>query len=128
LQRREEFHEIYKTLYYDGKVASPGSAWQKDNQHSYSHYLVNQHNRDIHLDRVDNKGMLKAQYEDVDELVDVDADIRPAINDVSDLSEYPTFEIFMLPDIFRNIMAQKVPELSEICVAFPLQHQWQRKK
>ena len=126
LQRLEEFFKVYQTVYYDGKVAPPGSDWQEDNQNSYTMYLVNQQNRDIHLDRVDNKGMLKAQYEDVDELVDVDVDIRAAINDVSDLSEYPTFENFMPPDMFRNIMEQKPPALAEICVAFPLQHQWQR--
>jgi len=84
------------------------------------------HNRDIHLDRVDNKGILKAQYEDVDELVNVDVDIRPTISGITDLSEYPTFENFMPTDIFRDIMEQKAPELSDICVAFPLQHQWQR--
>jgi len=39
-------------------------------------YLINQHNQDIHPDRVDNRGMLKAVFEDVDELVDVDVDIR----------------------------------------------------
>jgi len=75
---------------------------------------------------VDNKGMLKAQFEDVDELVSVDTDIRPAINDISDLSEYPTFENFMPPDTFRDIVQQKQPERSEICVAFPVQQQWQR--
>ena len=85
-------------------------------------FLVNNHNRYIHLDRVDNKGILKAQYEDVDELVDVDVDIRPTISGVTDLSEYPTFENFIPADIFRDIMEQKAPELSDICVAFPLQH------
>jgi len=35
-------------------------------------YLINQHNQDIHPDRVDNRGMLKVVFEDVDELVDVE--------------------------------------------------------
>ena len=126
LQRLEEFFKIYKQLYNNGEVAPPGSAWQRDNQFCYSIYLVNQHNREVHLDRVDNNGVLKAQYEDVDELVNVDVDIRPAVNDVSDLYEYPTFENFMPPDTFRDIMEQKAPERSEICVAFPMQNKWQR--
>jgi len=125
LQRLEEFWKVYKEMFDQGKVAQPGTAWHHDNQFSYSMYLVNQHNRDIHLDRVDNNGVLKAHYEDVDELVNVDVDIRPAVNDISDMSEYPTFENFMPPDSFRDIVEQKPPKESEICVAFPLQHQWQ---
>ena len=90
-ERLEEFFKVYKQLYDVGKVAPPGSSWQRDNQFSYSMFLVNQHNREIHLDRVENRGMLKAQFEDVDELVNVDVDIRAAVNDATDLSEYPTF-------------------------------------
>jgi len=59
-------------------------------------YLINQHNQDIHPDRVDNRGMLKVVFEDVDELVDVDVDIRPALNDVVDLSEYSTLRLYIL--------------------------------
>jgi len=125
LQRLEEFFKVYQQMYDDGKVAPPGSSWQRDNQFSYSMFLVNQHNKEIHLDRVANKGSLPAQFEDVDELVNVDVDIRAAVNDVTDLSEYPTFENFMPPDMFRNITDQPPMEMSEICVAFPLQHQWQ---
>jgi len=120
LLRLEEFCKVYKQFFSDGKVAEPGSAWQRDNQYSYSTYLVNQHNRDIHLDRVDNRGVLKAEFEDVDELVDVDVDIRPSLNDVVDSAEYPTLENFMPPDAFRNIVEQKPPEVSEISVAFPM--------
>ena len=107
-------------------VSPPGTAWHKDNQFSYSMYLVGQHNREMHLDRIANKGVLKAQYEDVDELVDVVVDIRSTIEDDSDLSEYPTFENFMPPDSFHDIVEQKPLPLSDICVAFPLQNQWQR--
>ena len=109
-------------------MAQPGTAWQRDNQFSYSTFLVNQHNREIHLDRAGNKGVFNAQYEDVDELVNVDVDMRPAVNDVTDLSEYPTFENFLPPETFREIVEQPPMEMSEICVAFPLQHQWQRLK
>jgi len=59
-------------------------------------YLINQHNQDIHPDRVDNRGMLKAVFEDVDELVDVDVDIRPVLNDVVDLSEHSTLRLYIL--------------------------------
>ena len=36
LQLLEEFFKVYTQFYDDGKVAPPGSAWQKDNQFSYS--------------------------------------------------------------------------------------------
>ena len=52
---------MYKQYYKDNKVAPRSSAWQIYNQFSYSMYLVSQLNRDIHLDRVDNRGVLKAQ-------------------------------------------------------------------
>ena len=126
LQRLEEFFKVYKKMFQKKVVAKPGSAWHRDNQFSYSMYLVNQHNRDVHLDRVDNKGILKAQYEEVDELVNVDVDIRLNVNDVSDLSEYPTFESFMPPQAFKEIVEQKPLDISEICVAFPLHYHWQQ--
>ena len=125
LQRLEEFFKVYQQKYNNGKVAPPSSSWQRDNQFSYSMFESNDHNKEIRQDRVDNRGMLKAQYEDVDELVNVDVDIRAAVNDVTDLSEYPTFENFMPPDMFRSIVEQPPMEMSEMCVAFPLQHQWQ---
>ena len=125
LQRLEEFCKVYKRFYDDGKVAPPGSAWQRDNQFSYSMFLVSQHNRDIHLDRVDHRGVLKAQYEDVDELQNVDVDIRPTVDDTADDSEYPTFQNFMPPDMYRDIVNQKPQQLSEVCVAFPLHRHWQ---
>lgn len=128
LQRLEEFFKVYKKLYDAGKVAAPGSRWHADNRFSYSMYLVCQHNRDIHLDRVDNKGVFKAKFDEADELENVNVDIRAAVNDVSDLSDYPSFETFMPPQDFRDIVEQKPMQLSEICVAFPLQHQWQRLK
>jgi len=61
----------------------------------------------------------------VNELTDVNVDIRPDTHDEIDDSDYPTLENFMPPDTFRDIMEQKVVELSEISVAFPLQHNWQ---
>ena len=61
----------------------------------------------------------------MDELTDVNVDIRPDTHDEVDDSDCPTLENFMLPDTFRDIMEQGVMELSEISVAFPLQHNWQ---
>jgi len=70
--------------------------------------------------------VLKAQFEDADEMEDVGVDIRPSLHDEVDSSEYPTLENFMLPDAFRNIMEQKPLEISEISVAFPLSYNWQK--
>ena len=92
LQRLEEFFKVYKKMYNAGEVAPSGTSWQRDNQFSFSMYLDSQHNRDTHLDCVDNKGVLKAQFDEADELVNVDVDIRASLNDVSDLSEYPTYK------------------------------------
>jgi len=68
LQCLEEFIIVYKEMYVDKKVAIPGTAWHRDNQFAYSMYLVSRHNRDLHLDRVDNKGVSKAQFEEADNL------------------------------------------------------------
>jgi len=59
-------------------------------------------------------------------MVEVDVDIRPSLHDEVDSSEYPTFENFMPPDAFRNIVEQKPPEMSEISVAFLLSYNWQK--
>jgi len=126
LQRLEEFCKVYKRFYDDGKVAPPGSAWQRDNQFSHSMFqTVSQHNRDIHLDHVDNRRVLKAQYEDVDELQNTDIDIWPTVDDTTDDSEYPTFQNFVPPDMYRDTVNQKPQQLSEICVEFPLHRHWQ---
>lgn len=118
LIRLEEFFYVYKRMWNAGQIAPPGSAWHRDNQFSYTMYLNNLHNRDLHLDRSDNKGILVARYENADELVDVDVDLR--ITDEGDISEYPSCENFLPPDSFRGIMEQKPPTLNEIAVAFPL--------
>ena len=36
LKRLEEFFTVYKQCYDDGMVTTPGSAWQRDDQFSYS--------------------------------------------------------------------------------------------
>ena len=80
-------------LWEAGRVAPPGSQWQRDNQHSYTMYLTTVHNRDIHLDRVENKGIIKAQYEPAEELLsetDCSVELWPAIEAEGDEDEYPS--------------------------------------
>jgi hypothetical protein len=125
LRRLEEFFRVYQTMWNNGEIAPAGSQWHRDNQYSYSMYLANKHNRDIHLDRVDNKGVLKARYEAAEELADLEVEIRPEIYDEVDESDFPSVLNFLPPDTFREIMEQKPPTLSEVSVAFPLQHNWQ---
>jgi len=91
-------------------------------------YLTNKHNRDVHTDRVNNKGVLKAQFESADELEDTGVDIRPSIYDEVDELEYPSALNFLPPEIFREVINQKPPSLSEISVAFPLHTDWQYLK
>jgi hypothetical protein len=126
LMRLEEFFKVYQQFWKAGKVAPPGSLWHRDNQFSYTMYLVGQHNRTIHLDRVDGKGVFRAEYENADELVDADVDIRAEIHDEVDDSDFPSVLNFLPPDTFRDIMEQKPPQLTEISVAFPMQYQWQK--
>jgi predicted ribonuclease YlaK len=88
-------------------------------------YMATQHNRDVNLERPDNKGVLKAQYEADDELKDLQLDIRPAINNEIDVSDFPSALNFLPPETFREIMDQTPPKQSELSVAFPLQYEWQ---
>jgi len=118
LMRLEQFFEVYKRMWTAEEIAPAGSSWHRDNQFSYTMFLNSQHNRDMHLDRVSNNGLIVAQYENADELVNVD--IQPDIVDEVDDYEYPTYQNFLPPDTFRGIMEQKPPELNEIAVAFPL--------
>jgi len=89
LRRLEEFQK-YMELWEAGRVAPPGSQWQRDNQHSYTMYLTTVHNKDIHLDRVENKGIIKAQYEPAEQLSETDfsVELRPAIEAEGDEDEY----------------------------------------
>lgn len=118
LMKLEQFFEVYKRMSLEGLVAPAGSCWHRDNQFSLTMFLNSQHNRDMHLDRSDNDGMLIARYENADELVDVN--VQPRIVDETDDYEYPTFQNFIPPDTFRGIMEQKPPELNDIAVSFPL--------
>jgi energy-coupling factor transporter ATP-binding protein EcfA2 len=125
LKRLEEFFNVYRRMWEQGEVAKPGTRWLRDNQYCYSMFLTNQHNRDVRLDRIGNNGVLKGQFEPAEELSNTDVDIRPAIYDETDDYEFPSPMNFLPPDTFREIMQQSPPTLTEISVAFPLQHEWQ---
>ena len=81
LRRLQAFFNVYRVKFREAFKARSDSddslqiqdyardcLWKRDNQHSYSMYLSTKHNRDIHLDRLTNKGVLTAQYEPADEL------------------------------------------------------------
>lgn len=89
-------------------------------------FLTTQHNVDVHEQRVENDGVLKARYEADDELRDTEVDVRYAIQDAVDESEYPSVLNFLPPDTFREVMEQAAPKLSEINVAYPQQSDWQQ--
>jgi hypothetical protein len=89
-------------------------------------YLANRHNTDIHHQRVDNKGVLKAQFEAAEELDGTTVDIQPALYDQVDETEYPSALNFVPPDTFREVMEQKPLSLDEISVSFPLHNDMQR--
>jgi hypothetical protein len=125
LRRLEEFYRVYQRMWHNGQIAPPGTQWARENQFCFSLYLATKHNKHINFQRVDNNGILKARYEAADELTDLDVDIRPEIYDEVDESDFPSALNFLAPDTFREIMEQSPPNMSEICVAFPLQHDWQ---
>jgi len=84
-------------------------------------FLTTQHNVDVHLHRVEKDGMLKARYEADDELGETDVDLMYEVHYETDRSEYPCALNFLQPDMFREVMEQKPPKLSEVSVAFPMQ-------
>ena len=126
LQRLEEFFKVYQKMWNEEIVAPPGSHWQRDNQFSFTMYKIKQHNRHVHLDRVNNKGMFKAQFECADELHGSSIETRVAICDDTDDYQFPSVVNFLPPDTYREILNQPHPLISEISVAFPLNHQWQQ--
>lgn len=117
---------VYKAMYEDGLVAPPNSAWQRDNQYSYSMYLTNRHNTDIHTQRVEEKGVLKATFEPAEELQGINVEISKGIYDEVDESEYPSSLNFLPPDTFREILDQQPPSTDEITVTFPMNPDVQR--
>jgi len=90
-------------------------------------HLTSLHNSDIRLDRSDNKGIFTARYETADELADLPIEVRPPLADY-DVSDVPSVLNFLPPDTFRGILQQAQPAMSDICIAFPLQHFWQARE
>ena len=125
LRRLELFFEVYKRRWDAGLVAPVGSQWNRDNQYSYSMFLSADHNIDIHEQRVENEGVLKATFEPADELEGTEVDIRYDISDALDDADFPSVMNFLPADSFRGIMEQEPPTLSELNVAFPLNKDWQ---
>lgn len=126
-RRLEAFHAVYLEKCASNEVARPGTEWHRDNQYSFTSYLSTRHNRDIHLDRLSNKGILPAVYEASDELVDTQLEIRPVgIADELDSLEYPDANNFLPVDIFNEIESQSPIELDEISVAFSSSIPWQK--
>jgi len=114
------------------RIANPSDDWPnwkqewfRDNQFSYTMFLANQHNTEINLTRQTHKGVLDCQFEAAEELEGTDVSIRPVLYDKLDDAEYPSVLNFQPAESLREITQQPAPLLSEINVAFPLQHAWQ---
>jgi hypothetical protein len=116
-------------LYNKGLVAKDGTKWHRDNQHSFSMYEATLHNTDIHLDRVDNKGVLVPRYDMADELEATAVEIAAKITDEDiDDVEAPSALNFLPTDVLNEIQQQKPLERDRIAVAFPLNYEWQNRQ
>jgi len=127
LMKLEAYQRVYKALWLAGEVAQIGSQWHRDNQYCYTMHLTSLHNSDIRVDRSDNKGIFTARYETADELEDLNIEVRPPLAD-DDVSDVPSVLNFLPPDTFRGILQQAPPAMSDICIAFLLQHSWQARE
>jgi len=125
-KRLELFLDEYNRRMEAGEIAPSGSQWHRDNQYSYSMYLIETHNVDIHGQRIEGKGVLKPQFEPAEELEDINVDITLDIHDETDLSDFPCSLNFLPADTFREVLQQKPPTDDEISVAFPLQPDLQK--
>jgi len=125
-KRLELFLDEYNRRKEAGEIAPPGSQWHRDNQYSYSMYLIDRHNVDVHGQRIEGKGVLKPQFEPAEELENINVDINLDIHDEADLSDFPCSLNFLPPDTFREVLQQKPPTDDEISVAFPLQPDLQK--
>ena len=115
-------------LYLAGEVAPPGSLWARDNQHASTMFLTAKQNYDVHQDRVENKGVKVAVYEQADELDDVAVALRLDLQDENDDAEYPSVLNFLPADIYSEILQQEPPTLDGLSIAFPLQHSFQERE
>lgn len=116
LRRLEMFHRSYMRMWNaePRTIAPPGSDWHHDNAYSYSMYLANGHNSDMHTERVRNDGVLKAQFDPADELdgttVDIHADPAHAVDE----SEFPSSLNYLPSDTFHDITEQPPPTIDEV--------------
>jgi len=128
LRRLEMFHRKYMELRDAGLVAINGSHWHRENQFSYSMFKASLQNRDVRMDRSENKGVFKATYEAADELIDTEVDVRvPLAEDVDD-EDVPSALNFLPADTFREVVNQQPPDVWMVNVAFPLQYEFQRRE
>jgi len=114
LRRLEMFWESYMVKWNAGEVAPQGSAWHRDNAYSHSMWLSNGHNSDIHVERVQNNGVMKATFESADELQGTSVDIRFDANVPIDEYDLPSPLNFLPSDIFRDVVQQPAPTLNEV--------------
>ena len=137
LRRLQAFFKVYQAKWtetfrppcsksLDVQTRTRNEQWFRDMQFSFSMWLVNDQNCDLRLDRIANKGVLTATFDDADELQGTDVSIHPTLHTENDDADYPNVLNFCIPNEgFNEILHQPVPELSEIHVMFPLQHAWQ---
>ena len=103
LIRLEAFWQVYMTMFNNGHIAPPESQWLADNIFSHSMFLSNNHNTDVHCNRVENRGVGKARFEAAEEISDTGLEVVPEPVDENDLSEYPSALNFLPPDTFREV-------------------------
>ena len=54
----------------------------------------------------------------------MDVDLCPPLDYEVDEADVPSVLNFLPPDTFRSFLEQEPPAVSDISVAFPLQHGW----
>ena len=126
LRRLEMLWQVYMERWQRGEVAPAGSQWRRDNQYSYSMFLTTGHNVDMHMRRLEHDGTLSAKYQADDEVADTGIPLHVNIQDQVDHCEYPSVLNFLPPDVFREVIEQEPPQAPEVCVAFPMQVDFQK--
>lgn len=110
----------------DAQTKVRNQQWFEDNQYSFTMFLANQQNSHLRLDRMGNKGVSSATFDDDDELRGTELNVRPTLCDDDEDAEYPNVLNFCLSDNGTSeILRQPAPQLCEISVAFPVNHAWQ---
>ena len=84
LLRNEQYYEKYEKRWKKRQIVKPGTAWHKDNQQSYTLYLVHDHNSDLKLSRTENNRNLNALMEPTENAIGADIDVRPLCSNDDD--------------------------------------------